>query len=190
MPTNYYDDLIKQSTKNWFPELFDIYGEHGWLLIKAQMWQESRFDPEAVSPAGAVGLMQIMPATAKDNGIDVHNIQDNVEFGVAYLGEQYDKLHELYGSDRISAALASYNGGRGYINRAMALGRDMCGQPESYGTWDKLGRPRGAWQTWPVLSRLLEHPDCVKHGKRPDYGQMQTYVSSIWHYFSVLVVGK
>ena len=186
--TNLYDDIIKAECKQWFPELFDMYGDKGWLLIKAQAYQESRLNPEAVSPVGAIGIMQIMPETAKELGINPHDPQDNIGGGIAYLGDQFEKLPELYESDRLCAALASYNGGRGYINKAMALGRDICGQPYSYGTWDNLGRPRGAWQNWNVISRLLESPSCSVRGKTPDYKQMQNYVTHIMDYFASLVI--
>ncbi|NCC32820.1 MAG: lytic transglycosylase domain-containing protein [Chloroflexia bacterium] len=187
--TNSYDDFIEQAVGRNFPELNHQLGKQGWLLVKAQMQQESNGNPNAISPAGAKGLLQLMPETAAELGInDPFHAPSNIEAGVRYLATQYRKLHELQGSDRLCAALAAYNGGRGYINEAMRLGRQLGGQNGPYSKWVESGRPNGAWQTWPVLSRLLENPDCMRDGKRPDYKQMQGYVSAVMSYFSQLVV--
>lgn len=188
--TNQYDDLIEQAVGRHFPELNHQLGKQGWLLIKAQIQQESNGDPQAVSPAGAMGLMQLMPETAAELGVaDPFHAPSNLEAGIRYLATQYRKLHELQGTDRLCAALAAYNGGRGYINEAMRLGRQLGGQNGPYSKWVESGRPNGAWQTWPVISRLLEHPSCTKDGRRPDYQQMRRYVGSIMGYFSQYVTG-
>lgn len=189
--TDYYDDLIEQAVGRHFPELNLHLGDQGWKLIKAQMQQESAGDPLAVSPAGAQGLLQLMPATAAELGVvDPFHAPSNIEAGIRYLATQYRKLHELTGTDRLSAALAAYNGGRGYINEAMRLGREKCGQPANHSRWVESGRRPGAWQTWPIISRMLQHPDCTSDGRRPDHQQMQHYVIAIWRNFAALVVEK
>ncbi len=186
--TDYFDDLIEQAVGRHFPELALHLGSQAWQLVKAQAWQESRLDPQAVSPAGAQGLLQLMPGTAAELGVaDPFHAPSNIDAGVRYLASQYRRLHELTGTDRISAALAAYNGGRGYINEAMRLGREKCGQPGNHSRWVESGRRAGAWQTWPVISRLLEHPGCIVSGQRPDHEQMQEYVESIWFCFADLV---
>lgn len=54
-------------------------------LVLAVMWQESRFNPDCESRKGAYGLMQLMPGTAKDMGINVYSWEENLEGGVKYL---------------------------------------------------------------------------------------------------------
>jgi len=174
-----FDSIIRRNVANHFPELFDIFGESGWKIVKAQIWQESSFDAEAVSSAGAKGLMQLMPKTAAIMGVDdPADPEQSIEGGVKYLAEQYLKLAEIpHETDRLKAALASYNGGRGYVNVALAKGRVREKQPESYYTWKQTGRARGNWQTWEAIAFLLSQ---VKHaGKAPDHKQMIGYVSSI-----------
>ena len=71
--------------------------------------QESGWNPSAISPKGAVGLAQLMPATADMLGIDIDNPQENLDGGARYLRRMYDK----FGSWRM--ALAAYNAGPGAV---------------------------------------------------------------------------
>jgi len=97
--------------------------QHGfdWRLIAAQAYQESRLDPQARSRSGAIGLMQLLPSTAKDMGFtDVSKPEDNLEAGVRYMAW----LRDTYFSDpaldeaaRVDFALAAYNAGPGRVRR-------------------------------------------------------------------------
>ena len=82
-------------------------------LVKAVMQVESGGKADAVSPKGATGLMQLMPATAKDLGVNPKNPEQNVEGGSRYLQRMLNK----YDSQEI--ALAAYNWGPGNIDRAI-----------------------------------------------------------------------
>lgn len=102
-----------------------------WRLLAAQCYQESAFDPDARSWAGAEGLMQLMPATAASLGVPPDRIRDpetNISAACRYL----KKLHALFAdiaspTDRIAFTLAAYNGGYHHVRDAMALA-------EKYGT--------------------------------------------------------
>lgn len=82
-------------------------------LLEAVVWQESRWRPDAVSPAGARGLTQLMPATARQLGVDPQDPYAAIEGGARYLRMQLD----LFNGD-VERALAAYNAGPGRVQRA------------------------------------------------------------------------
>jgi hypothetical protein len=82
-------------------------------MIEAVIWQESRWHANAISPAGARGLAQLMPATARALGTDPDDPAANIEGGVRYLRQLVDG----FGGD-IERALAAYNAGPGRVMRA------------------------------------------------------------------------
>jgi hypothetical protein len=75
-------------------------------LVQAVAWQESRFRSDAISPKGAIGIMQLMPATARQLGVNPHDPRQNIYGGVAYLSMLLSRFN---GDTRL--ALAAYNAG-------------------------------------------------------------------------------
>jgi len=107
--------------------IFEKYGteyEIDWLLIAAQSFQESRFDQKARSGAGAVGLMQIKPATASGDPINITGIDadadKNVQAGVKYLrylaNQYFEDLKDM-DANQTFFALAAYNAGPSRFDR-------------------------------------------------------------------------
>ena len=109
--------------------------------IAEVMQVESRGDPRALSPKGAIGLMQIMPATYASLaaryglGADPWNVRDNIMAGAAYLRELYDR----YGA---SGFLAAYNAGPGRWEQHLSGGRPLPGETLRY--LSRLGTSIGA----------------------------------------------
>ena len=113
---SHYDKLFMQYSQ---PIRWD------WRLMAAQCYQESTFDPKAVSFAGAKGLMQIMPGTADLLGLPrdkMYDPEQNIAAAAKYLGQLEGKLSDIKDRvERTNFILASYNGGIHHIRDAMAL---------------------------------------------------------------------
>ena len=119
---------VAPSAQNGLTEVLDSAGPMLWrarvaqlaakydispALLEAVVWQESRWRTDAVSPAGARGLAQLMPGTARDLGVDPGDPSANLEGGARYLRQQLDR----FGGD-VERALAAYNAGPGRVVRA------------------------------------------------------------------------
>ena len=155
-----YDDLIRASARQH---------EFHWCLIAAQMYQESRFKPDAESWAGARGLMQLMPATARELGLNARTMTDpkrNIDAGVRYLGQQLNRVpDEVDDFNRVCFALAAYNGGYGHLIDA----RDLAG---------RLGRDPNKWiENVDYAYTLLSTP---KYADEARYGYCRS--DEITHY--------
>lgn len=99
-----------------------------WRLIASISFQESRFDPNAISWAGAVGLMQLMPKTAGRSKNALADPELNIELGVKHFAYLYRLYRFLDDDARLKFALAAYNCGQGHLDDARILcmnrGRD------------------------------------------------------------------
>jgi len=81
-------------------------------LIEAVAWRESRFRPEARSDKGAIGVMQLMPGTARDLGVDPFDPAQNIRGGAMYLR----RMLSAFGGD-VRLALAAYNAGPAAVRK-------------------------------------------------------------------------
>jgi membrane-bound lytic murein transglycosylase F len=122
-----YDDLIREfsSNINW-----------DWRLLASLICQESQFKPDVTSVAGAYGLMQIMPVTGRNFGIDITaSPKNNIKAGILFISW----LNELFESkvpdphERLFFILASYNAGPGHVLDAMRLAEKNGMDPQK---WD------------------------------------------------------
>jgi len=120
-----YDDIIKTYAAQY---------DFDWRLIVALMYQESRFDPEVRSFAGARGLMQMLPKTARSLGFeDLTDPETSIHAGVKYL----DRLRkyfepELPVHERLNFILAAYNAGQGHVRDARILARELGLNPDRW----------------------------------------------------------
>jgi soluble lytic murein transglycosylase-like protein len=106
-------------------------------LLHSLVAAESAYRPDAVSPKGAIGLMQLMPGTAAQYGADPMDPAQNVEAGTAYLRDLLLK----YNGD-VAAALAAYNAGPGAVDR-------YHGVPPYAETRSYVGKVIRNWQNKP-----------------------------------------
>ena len=120
-----YDELVRKYS--------DHYG-FDWRLVTAQMYQESKFNPEAKSHIGARGLMQLMPRTAKEMGVkDISDPASSIRGGVKYLDWLRDRFDaDLVISDRLWFTLAAYNAGAGHVQDARRLAGQLGHDPDRW----------------------------------------------------------
>ena len=121
-----YDSLFKKYSTDLF----------SWELLAAQAYQESHFDPTTTSWMGAVGLMQLLPETARMMGVSNIDLPENgIIAGVKYLTYIYDKYwSDLPDSEAVKFTLASYNAGPGHIKDAQRLAKLLGKAPN---IWDE-----------------------------------------------------
>ena len=118
---------LKEGRISHFDHLFKKYAKEidwDWRLLASLAYTESNFDTTAVSWAGAKGLMQLMPATARAMGVPrgkEHNPEESIKAAVKYINATDQSLNMIPRSERIPFILASYNAGLGHIYDAIAL---------------------------------------------------------------------
>jgi soluble lytic murein transglycosylase-like protein len=112
-----YDTLIDQ-----YAGLHHVDAE----VVRAMIDTESAFDPEARSSAGAIGLMQLMPATARELGVNPYVPEQNIEGGVRYFAQQ------LRAFGGLELALVAYNAGPGFAQRYASGQTALYGETRAY----------------------------------------------------------
>jgi len=124
-----YDDMIRK---------YSVRIDWDWRLLASLICQESRFDPDVESGAGAYGLMQIMPDTGENYGIDITSSpESNMRAGTEYI----NRLHSIFDpkianeKERINFILAAYNAGPGHVLDAMKLAEKNGMDPQK---WDNV----------------------------------------------------
>lgn len=169
---------IKTRLSRYSPFIKAAARKHGfdWRLIVAQIYQESHLDPWARSRAGARGLMQLLPGTARSLGVkDIHNPVENINAGVQHLRNLYDHFDSAQDEDRLRISLAAYNIGQGHIGDARNLAVKMKLNPDQ---WSSLAK------TLPLLRYR-------KYYKNSKYGyclgtEPIRYTKQIMMYYGIL----
>lgn len=123
----YVKDAASEAERKKFLALIEYFKKYGdkydvdWLLMAAQGYQESQLNQDARSHVGAIGVMQIMPATGKDLKVgDIRKIEPNIHGGVKYMRWMIDNYYgkePMTDLDKALFAFASYNAGPGRISQ-------------------------------------------------------------------------
>jgi membrane-bound lytic murein transglycosylase F len=142
---------------DWFREYARIPG-WDWRLVAAQAFQESRFNPGATSWAGARGLMQIMPRTARQLHVNPRDPQQSIEGACRYLWKIDESWKDSISdeTERRKFILGSYNVGVGHVQDAVRLAEKNGDNPRS---WDDV-----AYWLIRKSKRGVYNDPVVKHG--------------------------
>jgi membrane-bound lytic murein transglycosylase MltF len=123
--TRYVKNATADAEMRKFRATIDMFRKYGdkygidWMLMAAQGYQESRLDHNAKSAVGAIGVMQVMPATGKELNVgDITQIDPNIHAGVKYVRFMIDQYYKNEPMDDLNKGLfafASYNAGPGRV---------------------------------------------------------------------------
>lgn len=159
--------IVKESQKYGFD----------WRLVAAVVYQESHFDPNAISFTNVRGLMQVTQETAREMGIENrrHPAQ-SIRAGIRYLDKMYQKFDDIFNPyQRMLFALASYNVGYGHVRDAQSIAAEKGMDP---GKWQSLK------QALPLLGRSKYYKN-TKHGFARGWEPVD-YVQRILTYYDIL----
>lgn len=139
-------------------------------LVESVIQVESNYNPNAVSPKGAQGLMQLMPATARRFGVrDSFDPKQNIEGGVRYL----KFLHETFKDERL--AIAAYNAGEGAVQRY----GNVPPYPETLSYVAKVGQKYGqARRTAETANKRNVAEKLASTPKPPEYRRLAQYIDA------------
>ncbi len=125
--TKYVKDATSEAERKKFLQMVELFKKYGdqydidYVLMAAQGYQESQLDQTVKSPVGAIGVMQVMPATGQELEVgDIRQIDANIHAGVKYMRFIVDKYYKDEPMTRLDKALfafASYNAGPGRIRQ-------------------------------------------------------------------------
>jgi membrane-bound lytic murein transglycosylase F len=151
------DDISAPSNEE-YSHIIEKYAQRNgldWRFVSSIIHTESSFKPDAISSAGAIGLMQIMPRVASAEGVS--NISDpevNIKFGVMHYKRYFNRLKGDTLDDTLKINLAAYNAGYSHIRDAQRLATLLNLNPRK---WESLEK------TLPLLEDEAFHP-FVKDG--------------------------
>ncbi len=176
---------FQRKIENYYPVIRKYSKRYGfdWRLITMQILKESRFKENARSHMGAVGLMQIMPSTAKEirREMDIeyiaNNPRENIAAGIYHLYKQLKYFPDADRNNRIKLALAAYNCGVGHIFDAQDIARFLEMNPQ---TWEAVKHclPRLTSKDWRLHLEVWEL-GVPKYGYFCGYKQTIDYVDDI-----------
>ncbi len=148
-----------------------------WQLLAAISYQESKWDPNAVSPTGVRGLMMLTNATAAAMGVrDRTNPEQSIKGGAAYIKQVLNNIPDSVPQpDRTWMALAGYNMGPAHVNAARRLTA-------------RLGQNPDSWQDVAANLPRLVQENRANGRAVPDIRQALHYVQQIRRYYDAIAL--
>lgn len=175
-----FAEQIEQRLPQWRATFKRVANKYNldWRLLAAMSYQESHWDPDAVSPTGVRGLMMLTEATAKELGIDNReDPEQSIKGGARYLIQQRKRLPEsIKEPDRTWMALAAYNIGFGHLMDARRL---LEARDKDADLWANVEQAL----TWLTKDK---YTDETKYGYAPGL-QAVEYVGNIRAYYDILL---
>lgn len=167
-----YDDYFRKYTKRFFGVGFD------WRFFKAQAIVESGLRPDAISPVGARGMMQVMPATyaeirrSHSEFGDINDAEWNIAAGIAYSRDQWTYFTKEAEADfQKHFMLGSYNAGRGTMMRAQKVAAAQKLNPRVWPSIEAIATKVTSWrhaETLPYVVAVFLNLEAMDRQGRPE----------------------
>jgi membrane-bound lytic murein transglycosylase MltF len=166
--TKYVRKAASEEERKKFLALVELFRKYGaeykfdFLMMAAQGYQESRLDQGARSPVGAIGVMQLMPATGQDMKTgDITQIEPNVHAGVKYMRFIRDQFFEMEPMDDLNKGLfafAAYNAGPGRIRQLRRAAEKRGLNPNVwFGNVERIASERIGRETVTYVSNIYKY---------------------------------
>jgi membrane-bound lytic murein transglycosylase MltF len=166
--TTYVTDAGSKEERDKFLKLVDLFRRYGneykfdYLLMAAQGYQESRLDQDAKSHAGAIGVMQLVPATGQEQGVgDIHQLEPNIHAGVKYMRFMRDRYFQGEPMDDLNKGLftfASYNAGAGRIRQLRRIAAERGLNPNVwFGNVERVASEQIGRETVTYVSNIYKY---------------------------------
>lgn len=165
--TNPFAEGSKSKLVNHFEKEAAAFGLD-WLQLMAQGFQESGLNPDARSPSGAVGIMQILPSTAE--WLEIPNYREtggNIRTGAKYMSmqmESFAKEPAVSPEDRFFFALAAYNAGPGRLGKYRKRARELGYNPDRwFGEVERVALRSGNLETTMYVRNIVNYTMAYKN---------------------------
>ena len=166
--TKYVKNATSEAERRKFLQLVELFRKYGeqydldYLLMAAQGYQESRLDQHVKSPVGAIGVMQVMPATATELDVgDIRQLEPNIHAGVKYiryLQDRYFKDEPMTPLDKGLFAFASYNAGPARIRQLRREAEQRGLDPNVwFGNVEQIASERIGRETVTYVSNIYKY---------------------------------
>jgi len=166
--TKFVKNATSEAERRKFAALIDLFRKYGdrykfdYLLMAAQGYQESRLDQQAKSPVGAIGVMQLMPETGREQKVgDVRKIDPNVHAGVKYMRFIRDSFFENEPMDDLNKGLftfAAYNAGPGRVRQLRQEAKQRGLNPNIwFGNVERVASERIGRETVTYVSNIYKY---------------------------------
>ena len=166
--TAYAKSATAEAEQKKFRAVVDVFRKYSekyqvdYLLMAAQGYQESQLEQSAKSRVGAIGVMQLMPATGRDMRVgDITNIDANIHAGVKYMRFMMDQYYKDEPMDRVNKALftfASYNAGPGRVSQLRKEAKDRGLDPNVwFGNVEQVASERIGRETVTYVANIYKY---------------------------------
>ena len=166
--TKYAKDATSEAERKKFAALIGLFQKYGkqydfdYLMMAAQGYQESRLDQNAKSAVGAVGVMQLMPETGKEQKVgDISQVEPNVHAGVKYMRFIRGQFFDKEPMDDLNKALftfAAYNAGPGRVRQLRGEASDRGLDPNVwFGNVERVASERIGRETVTYVSNIYKY---------------------------------